>query len=101
MYASRVYRRHINTEVIHQFTTKIGCRQKNTNAMHSDNIRAQVNSGDCLGWRFSRALGERAMSGVGIRLHLDAAGFLLWGNRRLNPCSAAWCRRPFAGASEK
>jgi len=51
-------------------------------------MESYIFAADEVGWRFARALGERAMSGVEVRLHLDAAGFLLWGNRRLK----SWLR---------
>jgi len=38
---------------------------------------------DEMGWRFAEALADQAHKGVRVRLHLDAAGFLLHGSRRL------------------
>jgi cardiolipin synthase A/B len=38
---------------------------------------------DEMGWRFAKALSQQARRGVRVRLHLDAAGFLLHGSRRL------------------
>jgi len=46
-------------------------------------MESYIFAADEVGWHFARALGERAMDGIDVRLHLDAAGFLLWGNRKL------------------
>ncbi|GMQ87491.1 MAG: phospholipase D-like domain-containing protein [Gammaproteobacteria bacterium] len=46
-------------------------------------MESYVLAADEIGWRFARALAERATAGVEVRLHLDAMGFLLWGNRKL------------------
>ncbi len=46
-------------------------------------MESYIFAADEIGWRFARALAERAAAGIQVRLHLDAAGFLLWGNRQL------------------
>ena len=46
-------------------------------------MESYIFAADEIGWRFARALAERAAAGVEVRLHLDAAGFLLWGNHKL------------------
>ncbi|GMT39890.1 MAG: cardiolipin synthase B [bacterium] len=46
-------------------------------------MESYIFAADEIGWRFARALAERAAAGIQVRLHLDAAGFLFWGNRKL------------------
>ncbi len=46
-------------------------------------MESYIFAADEIGWRFAHALAERAAAGVEVRLHLDAAGFLLWSNRKL------------------
>lgn len=46
-------------------------------------LESSLFADDEMGWRFTEALGEQARKGVRVRLHLDAAGFLLHGSRRL------------------
>ncbi len=46
-------------------------------------LESYIFADDEIGWRFAKALAERARAGVDVRLHIDAAGFLLRGSRRL------------------
>ncbi len=46
-------------------------------------MESYIFAADEIGWRFARALAECTAAGIEVRLHLDAAGFLLWGNRKL------------------
>ena len=51
-------------------------------------MESYIFAADEIGWRFARVLAERVAAGVKVRLHLDAAGFLFWGNRKLK----SWLR---------
>ncbi len=46
-------------------------------------LESYIFASDEIGWRFAHALAERVAAGVEVRLHLDAAGFLLWGSGKL------------------
>jgi len=52
-------------------------------AQTSIRLESYIFASDEVGWRFARALAERVAAGVDVRLHLDAAGFLLWGSGKL------------------
>ncbi len=47
-------------------------------------LESYIFASDEIGWRFARALAARAEAGVEVKLHLDAAGFLVWGSTKLN-----------------
>ncbi len=52
-------------------------------------MESYIFGNDEIGWRFAKALAERAAAGVNVRLHLDAAGFLSWGSGKLK----SWLRK--------
>ena len=52
-------------------------------ARHSVYMESYIFADDEIGWPFAKALAERARAGVDVRVHLDAAGFLIWGSGRL------------------
>ncbi len=47
-------------------------------ARTSIRLESYIFASDEIGWRFAKALAERASVGVHVRLHLDAAGFFSW-----------------------
>ncbi len=57
-------------------------------AHKSVRLESYIFASDEIGWRFARALAERSAAGVHVRLHLDAAGFLMWGSDKLK----SWLR---------
>ncbi|HET7307915.1 MAG TPA: phospholipase D-like domain-containing protein [Gammaproteobacteria bacterium] len=46
-------------------------------------LEAYILADDEIGWRFAEALAKQADRGVDVRVHIDAAGSLLWLSRRL------------------
>lgn len=45
-------------------------------------LESYIFADDEIGWRFAEVLAQRARAGVGVRIHLDAAGTLLRGGKR-------------------
>ncbi len=62
-------------------------------------LESYIFADDEVGWRFAEALARRAREGVDVRLHLDAAGWLVWGSTRLarflraSPIRVRWFHR--------
>lgn len=52
-------------------------------ARHSIKLESYIFADDEIGQRFAAALGARARAGLQVLVHLDAAGSLFWGSRRL------------------
>jgi len=52
-------------------------------------LESYIFAHDEIGWRFAKALAERAAAGVTVRLHLDAAGFLSLGSTKFK----RWLRK--------
>jgi cardiolipin synthase len=46
-------------------------------------LESYIFAGDEVGWRFAKALAERARAGVHVRVHIDAAGALFEGTEKL------------------
>lgn len=46
-------------------------------------LESYIFADDEVGWWFAEALAERVSAGIGVRLHIDAAGSLFWTSRRL------------------
>lgn len=68
-------------------------------AQHRLCLESYIFADDAVGWRFAQALAARAREGVEVRLHLDAAGWLVWGSARLarflrsSPIRVRWFHR--------
>jgi len=52
-------------------------------ARHSVKLESYIFADDEIGRRFAAALGARALAGLQVLVHLDAAGSLFWASRRL------------------